>query len=266
MTDPYLVDKPLGATPLETLALVRVAHPELADSKLSYAGRLDPMATGLLVVLHGRLLLRQERFWGLPKSYEALVMLGMVTDSYDLLGIPTPVISHDGVPTPERMLATIARMVGKRQLPVPPFSSHQVEGRPLFAWAREGQMQDVDIPIRPMGVNEISVHHIGTTTGEELHTRVHARIPMVRGDFRQPEILSAWDEVLTGRHADDFPVIRMTFHCTAGTYIRSLAHALGRSLGTGGTLIDLRRIRVGPWSVDDPHVIHPGQLREEPVV
>src|SRR4030042_4443536 len=123
MADPYLVDKPLGATPLESLALVRRARPEAAGAKLSYAGRLDPMATGLLVVLHGPLLMHQERFWELPKAYEATVMLGMVTDSYDLLGIPTPVIARDGTRTPERMLSTIARMVGKRALPVPPYSS-----------------------------------------------------------------------------------------------------------------------------------------------
>ena len=47
MTEPYLIDKPLGATPLQALEALRMELSLGAEKKLTYAGRLGPLATGL---------------------------------------------------------------------------------------------------------------------------------------------------------------------------------------------------------------------------
>jgi tRNA U55 pseudouridine synthase TruB len=79
------------------------------------------------------------------------------------------------------------------------------------------------------------------------------RVGLVQGDFRQEEICTAWRNCLT----DDryFPLVSLDIRCGSGTYIRSLAHEIGRRLGCGAVLAGLRRVRVGSWHVNDPDVI-----------
>jgi tRNA pseudouridine55 synthase len=230
--DPYLIDKPIGATPLEALGILRTLRPELADVKMSYAGRLDPMASGLLVALHGPLLHRQEDFWGLPKEYEATIALGIRSDSHDLLGI----IECASTPLPgtDALLAAVQGLVGKQILAAPLLASSHVAGQ-----------------LRRMVVSQIDVLGIDGHTLTQLRTDAERRIALVRGNFRQPEILASW------QRAPDAPLslLRLRIACSAGTYIRSLAHELGSRLGCGGVLADLRRTRVGTWSVDDQAVV-----------
>ena len=249
---PYLVDKPLGATPLEALGMLRGLKPELADQKLAYAGRLDPMATGLLVIAHGPWLGRQEELWAMPKEYDASVILGLTTDSYDLLGLAT--IGRPVAVPNERILAAAQGMVGKLTLSVPVFSSNRVAGKPLFTLAREGIPSDVAVPVRRMGVSEITVADVTDTTAATLTRTLYERIPLVKGDFRQVEILARWDEVL-GDASQHWSVVQLHVRCGSGTYVRSLAHELGRRLACGAVLAGLRRTRVGPYTLDDPAVV-----------
>jgi tRNA pseudouridine55 synthase len=252
MDTPWLVDKPSGATPLEALGLLRSARPELALQKLSYAGRLDPMATGLLVVLHGDLLALQEQFWHLKKAYEAEVVLGVSSDTFDLLGIATGV-AHAQVPV-ERVLAEAQSLVGRSVRSVPAYSSIVHEGKPLFMHARAGVLPAA-LPVRRMDVSEVVVAEVGTVSSDALLAQVGALVGRVSGDFRQDAIAARWNAVLTERSRASWPLVRMRIDCSAGTYIRALAHELGQRLGTGGVLASLRRVRVGPWSVDDDAVI-----------
>ena len=79
-----LVDKPGGITSFGVVKTVRWA---LRVKKVGHAGTLDPMATGLLIVLVGRNATRQQdRFMGLPKTYTATVRLGQTTTTFDAEG------------------------------------------------------------------------------------------------------------------------------------------------------------------------------------
>jgi len=250
---PYLVDKPVGATPLEALGLLRDVRGLPASTKLAYAGRLDPLASGLLVVLRGGLLQEQERFWHLPKEYDVTLLVGLTTDSHDLLGLPALVAPPPDAP--ERITGAVRALVGKQYVSVPVYSSWKHDGRPLFQWARESDGIPPAVPVRRMTVSQIDVHEVGTMTRDDLRSVVRSRIPLVRGDFRQDAISAAWERVLD---ADgQWPTIRLTIHCGSGTYVRSLAHTIGRRLGSGAVVTDLRRTRVGGWRVTDPGVLAP---------
>lgn len=248
---PYLIDKPLGATPLEALDMLRRARPELAGAKLAYAGRLDPMASGLLLALHGPLLQRQEDYWELPKEYEATMLVGLQTDTYDLLGIPRRGSSVD-VPA-QRLMVAAHGLVGKMYLSVPLFSSHRQKGKPLFAWAREGIPGDVEVPVRRMAVSQVDVTDSGTLDHRQLFALAQQCITRVRGDFRQEQIMNAWRELL--QEPATWPTVKLRLSCSSGTYVRSLAHELGRRLGGAGMLLELRRFRVGQWRLDDPATV-----------
>lgn len=252
LPEPLLVDKPLGASPLDALHLLRERYPQYRDEKLAYAGRLDPMASGLLLALRSSQLTEQETYWGLPKEYEASVLLGLTTDSYDLLGLA----AMGGEPPAEnRILAAAAGLVGKHLLSVPTFSSPSVNGRPMFAWAREGIPHDVAPPVRRMRVSEIRVTGMANTNVEEAALLAADRISRVIGSFRQGDILRRWSELSDAYGQQPLVSVTLTVACGSGTYVRSLAHELGRRLRCGAALGTLRRVRVGPWSVDDPQVI-----------
>jgi tRNA pseudouridine55 synthase len=251
MERPYLIDKPLGATPLEALEALRTARSIPASVKLAYAGRLDPLATGLLPVLHGAQLSRQEEYWHLPKQYAVSVLLGITTDSYDLLGMPRLTGAH--VPDVARITATVRGMVGKIDLSVPVYSSHRLEGRPMFDWARSSEDGPPVVPVRRMTISQIDSGGMTEVSSQTVRDTAVQRVRRVRGDFRQDAICAAWEQLL--QEDIFFTVINLDVQCASGTYIRSVAHEIGRRLGAGAVVSDLRRTRVASWRVTDPDVI-----------
>ena len=80
------VYKNAGETPLECLERVRKQHPEFIHMPITYAGRLDPMAEGVLLLLIGDECMKKDEYLNLPKEYEVTVLFGFATDTYDLLG------------------------------------------------------------------------------------------------------------------------------------------------------------------------------------
>jgi tRNA pseudouridine(55) synthase len=78
--------KKKGETPYEALMRLRLARPEYAALPLSYAGRLDPMAEGVLIVLVGEENKYREKYLDLEKTYKVQILFGIGTDTYDVLG------------------------------------------------------------------------------------------------------------------------------------------------------------------------------------
>ena len=85
------LQKKKGETPLACMERFRAENPEYFDIPMTYAGRLDPIATGDLLVLTGEECKKKDEYLGLDKEYEATVLLGFQTDSYDVLGIPSKI-------------------------------------------------------------------------------------------------------------------------------------------------------------------------------
>jgi tRNA pseudouridine55 synthase len=131
----FLVDKPEGLT---SFAIVRRIRWLLKIKKVGHAGTLDPFATGLLVVCVGRAATRCiELFMGSRKIYVARLQLGIETETQDPEGKITST-----APVPELDLATIEaclqRHVGPQLQAPPPYSAAKLNGKPLYAYARQG--------------------------------------------------------------------------------------------------------------------------------
>ena len=84
--------KERGETPLERIERFRKTHPEYRKLPMSYAGRLDPMAEGVLLVLVGEENRNRETHLSLTKKYEFDVLFGFATDTYDVLGVLTDAV------------------------------------------------------------------------------------------------------------------------------------------------------------------------------
>jgi tRNA pseudouridine55 synthase len=213
--------------------------PEYANEKITYAGRLDPMAEGQIVILTGHDVHRKEEFTSAPKIYEASFVLGFITDTHDVLGCVEKTC-QTGAIDEKTVQSHIQALAGEHTLPYPVFSSKTVEGKPLFLWAKEGRLHEIEIPKRNMQVGEISLLHHHTTHKEPFFASVLEAIDLVEGDFRQDKITDSWkntfDEV-----SDELQVYTLRARVSSGTYIRSLVHLLGERLGCGACSIQITR-------------------------
>lgn len=130
-----LIDKPADFSSHDIIAIVRRI---LRTKTIGHSGTLDPMATGLLILLVGReATKRQPEFLQLSKTYEATLKLGEETDTWDRYGnfvssAPVPAI------TPQKLHAAVEKLSGNILQQVPPFSAKKIKGEKMYDLARKG--------------------------------------------------------------------------------------------------------------------------------
>ncbi len=212
--------KDLGETPLACLERFRAENLEYANEKMTYAGRLDPMAEGLLIALVGEECKKKDEYLGLDKEYVFEVLFGVQTDTYDILGIPNLSLLSES--------RKVKDFLGKRIQEYPPYSSR------TFQMARDG------VDFEPM-TKEIEIYSLEQLEEREISARnflaeVLAKIDLVKGDFRQEEIKNAWQGI---NLPENLHVAKFKINCSSGTYVRSLCNELG------GIAYSIKRTRVG---------------------
>jgi len=129
-----LIDKPKG---MNAFKLVSILRKKTNVKKVGHAGTLDPLATGLMVMLVGKKFTRlSDTFLTKEKAYQATIQLGSATNTYDQEGEVTQ--QSDVVPTLQEVEHVIASFQGD-QLQVPPmFSAKKMGGKKLYDLARAG--------------------------------------------------------------------------------------------------------------------------------
>ncbi len=130
-----LVDKPTDHTSHDVVARLRR---KLNMRKIGHAGTLDPMATGLLIMLIGKATRISQYLISLDKEYEGTIQLGQTTDSQDADG---EVLETRPVPPlPEAEARAVMQSFLGDQYQMPPmFSAIKIDGVPLYKSARKGE-------------------------------------------------------------------------------------------------------------------------------
>ena len=273
----FNIYKPIGISPLDAIKLLKEKYPELNGDKMTYAGRLDPMAEGVLLILAGKAVYEKGKYLKLDKEYEGEILFGFETDTYDVLGIPKSVRQPASI-SRTVLDGIIKKLEGEISLPLPPYSSYKIKGKPLFQWAREGKLSEIEIPIRQTKINSAKLLGIAEISDKNLMETIKQKISLIKGDFRQKEILNQWQKMLP-KLSDSikmvtFWIAKVKINCSSGTYIRSIAHHLGKELKTcatlfsyerselenkkyscGGILLNLKRTKVGNFYVKDSQKI-----------
>lgn len=224
-----LIDKPAGITSFGVVAKVRgVLRARFGHKiKVGHTGTLDPFATGLLILLSGKMTKKSSEFLKLDKWYEATMRLGFVSSTGDIEGQIQPYSARDVLlaPVATRLAhysspcqapgslrlniieSVLDNFVGRILQTPPRYSAIKVNGRRAYMLARNGV--EFEIPKR-----EVEVYSIDVLRYE-------------------------WPEL----------VIRC--HVSSGTYVRTLAEDIGEMLGVGAYLTALRRLKVGKYDVKD---------------
>lgn len=221
-----------------------------ADVKLTYAGRLDPAAEGVVLMLAGEARFKKEEYLRADKTYLLTILFGIKTDTADLLGIPEQKKEHVDL---RKLGVVLERSVGSHILPYPVYSSRPVQGKPLFAYGRAGEQ--VVIPTKKVTVHTIELIGTETVAADTVLRKIEALTSTVLGDFRQAEIISAWQEFLD--EGESYKTVTLRVQASSGTYMRSLAEAVAEKLGTVGCAYAIVRERVGKFKMDTLFNIKP---------
>ncbi len=199
-----VLDKPDGPTSHDVVARCRRA---LRTRAIGHAGTLDPMATGVLVLVIGRATRLAQFLSGQPKSYEATFRLGLTTDTWDRTGTALATCEPSDVPGEAAVAAALAGFIGRHPQVPPSYSAKKVEGVRAHVLARRGEAVAVE-----------------------------------------PAMVELLDCDLL---AMESPLCRIRLRSSAGYYVRSLVNDLGRALGCGACLEELRRTASGGFSLAD---------------
>ena len=135
-----LIDKPSGYTSFDVVAIVRKYIRQATSNrkiKVGHAGTLDPMATGLLIVLTGKMTKQQDSFMKKDKTYEAEITLGAVSDTDDAEGnIVMSKVECRKAKTKNKK--TLMSFVGESEQMPPQYSAIKVAGKKAYEVARKG--------------------------------------------------------------------------------------------------------------------------------
>jgi tRNA pseudouridine55 synthase len=241
--------KELGETPRERLERLRQQKPHFEHEVLSYAGRLDPMAEGVMLCLVGSANSRRDEYLNLNKEYTLDVLFGFSTDTYDILGKVIESGEVDNISS-KGITKALNEFRGKMQQEYPPYSSKTVDGKALFAWAREGLLNSIIMPSRSVTVYDIEIDNVYKIKETQLRAYIESCISKVNGDFRQEEISRLWERQLKEKGTREFPAATIKISCSSGTYARSIAHGLGQELGVPALALHILRTKVGEYSIE----------------
>ncbi len=249
------ISKQLGETPLEAAERLRAVQGIPPNIPLAYAGRLDPMATGQLLILVGDECKVQERYHTLDKEYQFEVLLGIYSDTHDVLGITRT--ATPTYPSKADIQKVLKELTGTITLPYPHFSSKTVHGKPLHTWTLEGRLDEIDIPTKTSAIYSLTLCDVRTITTPELVRCVKekiASIPEVTdprkalgADFRRTDVLASWETILKEKSDDTYTVLSLTCIASSGTYMRTLASVIGEKLGTKALAFSIHRSRIGKY-------------------
>ncbi|MBL7197847.1 MAG: tRNA pseudouridine(55) synthase TruB [Candidatus Omnitrophica bacterium] len=198
-----IIDKPSGITSFDVVKKIRN---KFKIKKVGHCGTLDPLATGLLVILLGKDTKLFSEFSTFDKSYKATLELGLSTSTGDCLGdvLERRKVENITISDIENVFKDFIGEI----IQVPPmFSALKYHGKKLYELARLGL--EVPRKHRLVKIYDLKIC-----------------------DFRLPHV--------------DFYV-----HCSKGTYIRTLAQDIGKRVGYGACIINIRRTSLGPFDIQD---------------
>lgn len=259
-----LLDKPAGPTSFRVVTRARAAVARALGLPSSavrggHAGTLDPLATGLMIVLLGAGTRLAPFLVGLDKRYRVRARFGAGTDTDDAEGRVTarrPVAFG-----PDELAAALARFRGaSTQLP-PPFSAVKSGGRPLHRLARAGRELP---PLAPRPIVVTSLELLATSWGAapvepSAADSAPAEPAPVEPAAAEPTLFEPSAAAPAPSAPAEPPLApdglvyeaELTLDCSSGTYVRALVRDLAAALGSAGHVRALRRLRVGPFVVED---------------
>jgi tRNA pseudouridine55 synthase len=224
-----VIDKPAGPSSHDVVARMRRV---LGERRIGHTGTLDPLATGVLPLVVGRAT-RLARFMSASdKGYEAVVRLGVSTDTADAEGSPIGSPFTGSLPSRDEIDRALDAFRGTFLQQPPAFSAKKIAGQRSYRMARRAR-QLFGAPPGAAWPQALRVADAQSVSETDRELPAPASVTVHR-----LEVIGVDGERVT-----------LAVDCSAGFYVRSLAHDLGQALGTGAHLEALRRTRSGGFTL-----------------
>ncbi len=229
---PIKIYKPIGMTPVQLVHKYKKENQ--IKERVSFAGRLDPMAHGEMVLLVGDECKKQDSFCGREKIYEFEILYGFTTDTLDILGI-------SGI-NKKKINNEIKKLKGEYEQSYPLFSSKFIGNRKRKTPHDVVQeIKDKDnIPKKKVSIFELEKLNEKSINNVNLLKTILNKLSLLSDDykekFRYTIIKNKWEENLKSENI--FRIERYRTKVSSGTYIRSLCERMG------GIAFDINRIQV----------------------
>ena len=251
--------KKRGETPVERIKRFKIENPTYGEAKMSYAGRLDPMAEGVLLVLVGEENKNRDHYLEYRKDYIFDALFGVRTDTYDALGKVTEEaeIPYGSEELEAQVKEELSALKGKIVQEYPPYSSKPVQGpdggakKPLFEWARAGKIALIDLPETEVEIYEINPVLSYSLPRDMLSRTVFETIVRVNGDFRQKAVFESWIRFFEKSERECFTIMRIKISCSSGTYVRGIVNNLGKKIGIPALALKIVRTKIGDYRLED---------------
>lgn len=187
------IDKPLGWTSFDVVKRVRgklLRRLGLKKFKVGHAGTLDPLATGVMIVVTGKATRMIESLQAGVKEYVATIALGATTPSFDLetafdATYPTDHITREGVEQ------ALAKFVGTIEQVPPAFSACKVDGRRAYKMARKGK--EVEIKPKTLVIDELDLLQFSPT-------EIVVRVVCSKGTYIRALARDIGEDLMSGAH------------------------------------------------------------------
>ena len=149
-----VVDKPQGCTSHDVVDFIRK---KFGLKKVGHAGTLDPMATGVLVILIGKCTKSSNSFLSADKEYDATLMLGATSDTGDAWGR----VEKSGIPgafSKKEIEGAFNKFLGGIEQVPPAYSAVKFKGKKLYEFARKGI--EIKLEPRKVVIKELKIYKI----------------------------------------------------------------------------------------------------------
>lgn len=239
------INKPIGWTSRDVLNKLQSIY---NYRKFGHAGTLDPLATGVLIVLVGDECKKQDYYMGQDKTYKTRIVFGISSPTDDLEGPITPgaklKINN------EQLIVKVKKYlndyIGKFKQAVPYFSAVKINGKEMYKSARNQELID-SLPVKEVCLNKFTIlpkkHNPATLKKFKSPTPIKESFARPL-DLRSGTIEKDYESRLK-YYSENFPFIDLVLDVSKGFYVRSLARDLGKFLGTSAVMASLTRTRVG---------------------
>jgi tRNA pseudouridine55 synthase len=242
-----VIDKPVGPTSHDVVSRVRRV---LRERRIGHTGTLDPLASGVLLLVVGRATRLAQFLNTDAKRYEATIHLGFSTDTYDALGHPTSAPFDGVLPPRERIEQALDAFRGTFAQQPPAFSAKKIDGRRSYRLARAHRRASAVVGALPAPASLAPSSMRALARPRRSPFGAEAGLPGLLAPLALPAPVSVTVAKLELLDVDH-DLIRINLACSSGFYVRSLAHDLGARLGVGAHLATLRRTEASGRTLSD---------------
>ena len=244
-----IVDKPRGLGSTQAVGAVKrnLREGGYPKVKVGHGGTLDPLAEGVLPIALGEATKLAGRMLDASKVYEFTVSFGEETDTLDTEG---EVVERSDVRPSHKILdEVLGRFIGPIEQVPPAYSAVKIDGKRAYDRARAGE--NVELKTREVTIHSLDISSPPTGEDGEAWSPRELAQPGEGGVARTPSPTPTSAQARKSSYplpqGERVESVTLRAHVSKGTYIRSLARDIARSVRTVGHVTYLRRIKAGPF-------------------